>query len=110
MRINKYVPSVFTAEALACLQVVNMEMDLGLGNVIIKGNTLITSISRNAVAHILAKEGLYRERSTYLNDEMLEWAIEAVERDKQQVKGLKGESGDEGGWGWGNGRGQRSRN
>ncbi|MBA0592092.1 hypothetical protein Gorai_009079 [Gossypium raimondii] len=28
----------------------------------------------------------------------------------EEIKGLKGESGDEGGWGWGNGRGQRNRN
>ncbi|KAH1063974.1 hypothetical protein J1N35_028961 [Gossypium stocksii] len=38
--MNMHIPSPFVAEALACLQVVTLGLDLGFCNVIIEGNSL----------------------------------------------------------------------
>ncbi|MBA0742271.1 hypothetical protein Gogos_015344 [Gossypium gossypioides] len=38
--INKYVPSIFTAEALACLQAVNVGLDIGPEKMIVEGDLL----------------------------------------------------------------------
>ncbi|MBA0732626.1 hypothetical protein Gogos_016702 [Gossypium gossypioides] len=83
--INNHIQTGFSAEAIACLQVIQLGIDLGFQDVVIEDDSLMRY--GNQVAHLLAVEGLRGEKNTYLLDGVPNFTEEAVEKDPRGTVG-----------------------
>ncbi|MBA0633504.1 hypothetical protein Godav_005395 [Gossypium davidsonii] len=81
--IHDNILTTFAAEVMACLQAIQLGLDLQLSVVEIKRDAHSMS---NGVAHILAIEGLKREESTNLVNRVPPYAAEEVVTDQKWVE------------------------
>ncbi|TYI23352.1 hypothetical protein ES332_A06G159400v1 [Gossypium tomentosum] len=75
--INEHMPTVFAAEALACVQAIRLRTHF------ITCRFRHAGRQKNKVAHILAKEGLNENGNTYLFSSLSSSVARAVEVDRQ---------------------------
>ncbi|PPS18532.1 hypothetical protein GOBAR_AA02060 [Gossypium barbadense] len=84
---HENIPSAFVAKAMACLQVVHLELFLGLREVEIEGDSrsVIQKLEANKVAHFIAKDGLQKRESTYLLGMVTSGVVEAMVVDRRWI-------------------------
>ncbi|MBA0611016.1 hypothetical protein Godav_011737 [Gossypium davidsonii] len=89
--MNKNLPNPFAAEALACLQAIEMGIDMNLRKVVVVEGDALTIVkkmhnlsrSANGLAHSIAKEGLKRGETTYLMERLQESVGASMEEDRR---------------------------
>ncbi|MBA0680076.1 hypothetical protein Goari_011801 [Gossypium aridum] len=91
--MNKNIPNPFAAEALACLQAIEMGIDMNLREMVVVEGDALTIVkkmhsmsddrSANGLAHSIAKEGLKRVETTYLMERLQESVGASMEEDRR---------------------------